>query len=121
MSLFFMAVLAQLVVIAIIVFILKQVLDNMLIDLSVSLFEVWRPEQKFSEPVYIISHRRLKDKYRSRLDKAAGRHSIETTRLQYQIDKKILGGIIIKAGHKLIDCSLKDRLRQALPWLFRQS
>jgi len=112
------AFLAQLVVIAIIVAILKRILDHMLIDMAINLFEYWHPTQPLTGSVRVITHKRLNEKHKAGILKALRKHSTPPDQLQYVIDKKILGGMIIKTDKSIFDCSLKDRLRRALPGRF---
>ncbi len=119
MPLMLMAFMAQIIVIAIIVVILKKILDRMLIDLAISLFEYNASGQSPSGPITITTHKRLKSKYQAAIVKAAQKHSWPLDQIQYKIDKKIYGGMIIRTDKRIFDCSLKDRLRQALPGHFR--
>jgi len=115
MPLMLAAFLAQVVVISIIVMILKRILDQMLIDLAINLFEYWSPGKHPTGPVQIITHKRLSGRNVDGLRKALGKHSLTPDQAQYVIDKKILGGMIIRADNRIFDCSLKDRLRRARP------
>jgi len=118
MPLIVVAFLAQLIIIAIIIYILKKILDRMLIDLAVTHFEYYHPGRQSTDPVLIISHRPLSGKDKARLDKAARKISVDPARLTYQVNKKKFGGMVIKTSDKMIDFSLRDRLRQALPRVF---
>lgn len=112
--------LAQTVVISFIVAYLKNRLDRNLIDLGIKQIEVGafaaeNTKDKSPEPLIytVITHKTIKDIDRERILKTITKHSSRPNKTQFQVDGKILGGIMIKAGNTTIDCTLTERLRQA--------
>ena len=94
----------------------------MLIDLAIRHFEYGQSRDKHKANVVdIITHKKIHDKYKQRIDKIAKKFLPPETQIQYQVKKGIWGGVIIKDGVKMIDYSLKDRLRQAVPRLFNKA
>ena len=63
--------------------------------------------------VTVVTHKNLKVAYQERLRRAVLKQLGAAAALSFQIDKSLLGGMIIKLGAHVIDCSLRDRLRQA--------
>ena len=106
--------LAQLVVCAIVVFILKKILDNILIDSAIRQLELCNQGKKSSiDALTVISYQNLNTKNQERITRAALKQFGETAKPAFTIDRSLLGGMVIKVGSRIIDCSLKDRLRQA--------
>ncbi len=114
--------LSQAVAIIIAVVVLKAQLNRNLLDLAVrnieaGVFILDGPEHnnpKPPPPVFIvISHKKLSDTNRERFLKAITKTTPGGIVPDFQVDKTIMGGVIVKAGAKVVDCSLKDKLRQA--------
>ena len=107
-------ILAQLVVAAGIVFVLKKVLDNMLAELALRQFElVGREKKSLDAPLVVITHKGLNAKQEQRIVQVALKQFGAAAKPSFQVDRSLLGGMVIKVGSYLIDCSLKDRLRRA--------
>ena len=114
------AFIAQIVAISFVVFVLKKILDHMLIDLAIRHLEYGQSkERRPVDLIVILTHRRLQEKYKQRIAQIIRKYCSQETQAEYRIQKDIMGGIIIKVGGRMIDYSLKDRLRQAVPWLFK--
>ena len=109
--------LLQLVAAAIIVYILKKVLDNMLIDLASRHFDLWMHRQQArehpAENISIISHRPLKSKHKEKFLKITTKYSNQKIQPAFEIDKSILGGVMIKGSDDILDFCLKTRLEEA--------
>ncbi len=107
-------ILAQLLVITIIVFILKKILDTMLLELAIKKFTFSEFAIKLdnSQQVIIICHKEPRSSWKEMFLKLAQKKLGQNTQMIFQNDKKILGGIIIQYGNLIIDCSLLTRLKQ---------
>lgn len=109
-----MIVLGQLVVAGLVVFFLKKKLDHILIELGVRHLELLDSQKRASVKVLaVITHKNLnltdQDNIKRRLTKAFG----SGLQLSFQIDPGLMGGVLIKLGDEVIDCSLRERLQQA--------
>jgi len=110
---FLYILLGQIVVAAIVVVVLKKTLDNILIDSAIRQFELLSEEKKAGvASVTVITHKDLKFAYQERLKRATLKQ-LGAAALSFQVDKSLLGGMVIKAAAHTIDCSLRDRLQQA--------
>lgn len=116
-------VLPQVVAITIIVIVLKKVLDRNLINLAIEQLEAGRlnPSEAQSKSVEsakvlfkVITHKKIKDVDRERILKAITKNIPGGIVPDFQVDKNIRGGMIIKVGENTSDCSLSDRLRRAV-------
>jgi F0F1-type ATP synthase delta subunit len=115
MSFLAFILISQVVAVVCVAFILKIVLNNMLIDLAARHIEVWKcSEAKGIGRILIVIHRPLKKVYADRIKKAVERNFPVNTSLDFQIQRSIWGGAIVRVGDQMIDCSLKDRVLQAL-------
>ena len=107
----------QIIVASIIIFVLKRTLDNMLIDLAMRHFDLWlqrhQAHGKHGCEIILISHKPLKTIYKEKILKIIARHSSERLEPVFQLDKSILGGLIIKGDAEILDFSLKVRLKEA--------
>lgn len=114
MSFFVFILVGQLIVVAFVFFVLKVVLNKMLIELAVRHIEFWKiSEAKEVDRILILSHKSLKKVYIDRVKRAAAKIFAQNVCVDFQIQKSLLGGVVIYAGDKTIDCSLKDRLTRA--------
>ncbi len=125
--------LLQIVVIGLIIFILKKVLDRKLIDGAISKLEFWRVpdgdhtksdspfDQTSSLPnasiplatVAVTSYSNLNQQDKGRIQKAAVKNFGSMVKLSFQTDRGLLGGMIIALNDQQIKFDLKERLRQA--------
>ncbi len=115
-------VLSQTVAISIIVVILKGMLDRNLIDLAIQQLEIGRlnlqeMHKKDFDPagvqLIVITHKKIMDADRERVFKAVTKNIPVGIVPDFQINRKILGGMIISVGPNTADYSLIDRLRRA--------
>lgn len=114
-SLILKIVLAQIVVISIIVFILKKVLDQQLIESAIHKLEVMdanRIGQDLIE-LNVITYEILDEKDRKRISDALYKKTNRHITLAVAQDKKIKGGIIIKLKNTTINHSLLSRLQES--------
>ncbi|MCB9772019.1 MAG: F0F1 ATP synthase subunit delta [Candidatus Omnitrophica bacterium] len=116
-------VLPQVVAITIIVIVLKKILDRNLINLAIEQLEAGRLNPTEAQiknlgaakfPFIVTTHKKIKDIDRERILKAITKNISGGVTPDFQIDNKIRGGMIIKAGENISDCSLSDRLRRAV-------
>ena len=115
MSFFIFILIGQAVAIFFVVFVLKVVLNNMLIDLAVRHIEVWKfSEAKGIDRILILSHKPLKKTYVDRIKCSTQKTFSPNVFVDFQIQKSIWGGAVIRVGDQEIDCSLKDRFQQAI-------
>ena len=107
-------IIAQLVIAVIVVWALKGNLDNLLIDMAMKQFDL-RIRDKSSPiiAVTVTSHKKLNAEIQAKIIKETSRNLGETVKPVFQIDKNLMGGMIIKTGSNVIDCSLRDRLHRA--------
>ncbi len=125
--------LLQIVVIGLIIFILKKVLDRKLIDGAISKLEFWSvpdgDHAKFDSPfdqtssvpnaaiplttVAVTSYSNLNQQDKGRIQKAAVKNFGSMVKLSFQTDRGLLGGMIIALNNQQIKFDLKERLRQA--------
>ncbi|MCK5581924.1 MAG: F0F1 ATP synthase subunit delta [Candidatus Omnitrophica bacterium] len=119
---------AQVVLIALIVFGLKKLLDKILIDVAIDDIKYWQSKEKLAakialdeyEPtvstpdeIIIVSHKPLKPRVQHLIRKEAIKQFGEEITFDFRINKVILGGVIIQAGSVILDHSLKERLSRA--------
>jgi len=108
----FQVLVVQAVLIAIIIFVLKRTLDKKLIEAAVIRLE-GLDHLPDAGRVKVRSHRKVKSLYKERIEKAILKNFRAGTAAVFEIDRSLMGGVIIDAGGESIDCSLRDRLRQA--------
>ncbi len=115
LSIFFKLILGQLFVAAIVILVLKAVLDNSLLDAAVKQFELLSPrvESAMIQEVVVTSRKPLPATMVRRVGQVVKRNWGEAPRVIYKIDKLMMGGVVIQFSGYVINYSLKDRLRQA--------
>lgn len=118
MKIFLIFVVSQVVAISIIVMILKRILDGNLINLAIQLLESWPLNLKksfdaSSGKLVVTTHKKIEEAHRQRILKALTKNMAGKAEVDFQVDAKILGGMIIRFGDDTADYSLIDRLRRA--------
>jgi ATP synthase F1 delta subunit len=107
-------IVVQLVVAAIVVWALRSNLDNLLIEMAMKQFELRiRDKSTPISAVAVISHKALNAESQTKISKETLKNWGETVKPVFQIEKNLMGGVIIKVGNNVIDCSLRDRLHRA--------
>ena len=102
------------IAIVIVMFVLRAVLNRMLIDLAVRHIEVWKfAEAKGISRILIVTHAPLKKPYVDRIQRALAGHFSSGAAAEFRVQKALLGGAVIHVGEQILDFSLKDRLTQA--------
>lgn len=106
---------AQLILIAAIVFILKKILDKFLVDDALTRIEALQPDSidKDLKDVVVMTYRDLNAKTQKRISDAFYRKTNKIVPLLVQKDRNLKGGLIIKMKDNTIDCSLITRLKQS--------
>ena len=108
----------QLVVAVWVVLFLKKKLDGILIESAIKQLEYLGAEKKSGiKSVAAVTHKNLDLKNQEQLKRTVAKQLGATTVLSFQIDKSLMGGVVLKLGNQVIDCSLRDRLQQA--WRYR--
>jgi F0F1-type ATP synthase delta subunit len=112
---FFLFISGQLLVAAIVVFVLKYKLDEILLDIGIQQMEVLSSEKKAKvKAVTVITHKSLSTKYQDRIVRTVSKQFGSGAALSFQIDKNLMGGAIFKLGDVVaFDCSLRERLQRA--------
>ena len=115
MSFLFVVLISQFIVIVFIIFILNVVLNKMLVDIAIKHLEVWRlSEGSDINQVVFVTHKPMTKTLVQRIHRAAKKNFSPTVLLDFQVQRSILGGAIVHVGDRIFDCSLKDRLSQAM-------
>lgn len=78
----------------------------------VNLFIKLRASLESTLEIDVLSVSVLSEKQRSKIIAAMEKHMLQKVRLNYKIDKSILGGIIIRANDVVIDGSILGRLHR---------
>ena len=114
MNIFVIFFMTQIVVTGIILFILKQKLNSILIDLAISQVEHGQVKYDGPQPLIMVTtHKKLSSVARERLLKAITKHLPGVKTPEFRVNGKLLGGMIIQVGNQTVDFSLIDRLRKA--------
>ena len=104
----------QLIVISIIVFILKKVLEGQLIDLAVRKLDTM-PLNEFDQDSYevtVTAYAKLKNTIKEKIAQIITRKINKPAIVVVQHDKKLWGGLIIRWNKGVIDFSLISRLKE---------
>lgn len=118
LSIFLKLVLAQVVVGAIVVVCLKKALDHQLLDLAYRQIDCWKPQDP-ARPVnqiILTTHKKLGLKDRQRFQRITLKRLGESVGLTFTVQKDLMGGAVLRIDDRVVDYSLKDRLRQALSY-----
>lgn len=77
-----------------------------------ALFEKFLAEQQRKQDVRVISAYELSDAEKETLKKALARKLGKEISLHSEIDKTLIGGVVIRAGDLVIDSSVRGKLQQ---------
>ncbi len=75
-----------------------------------ALFERERSEFEQRREVEVLTAYRLQNKYQQAIKEAVAKRLGQEVELSVQIDRSLIGGVIIRAGDTVIDASLRGRL-----------
>src|SRR3989338_8900666 len=95
-------IIAQLIIAAIVVFVLRKNLDNLLIDMAMKQFELRIRDR--SSPVLAVTVTASKEfnaEVQAKIRKETLRHQGESLKPVFQVDKSLMGGMIIKIGNNV--------------------
>ncbi len=115
MGILLIVVLAQIVVIVIIVIILKTLLDRKLIELAIRHLAFGKIEKESAviKHLRVVSFPSLNQTHQEQIAQAIKKQFGSADNVNFSVDSRIMGGIIIKVNEKIIDCSLRNRLQEA--------
>lgn len=106
---------AQAAGIGIVVAVLKAKLDRLLMNSAIRYLELWdaSSDGPAVKQVVIISHKTLRPEDKTRILTAINQKMGRDVRAIFQSDGKIYGGLIVKIEGKIVNLSVRERLRQA--------
>ena len=104
--------LVQAVLIVIVVFVLRNVLEARLVDNTLKEFERYFSEDDPASEIAVVAYRELRSADKERLQKLAQKKFGPGIRIVYSTDKALMGGALIKTGKIRIGHSLLDRLKE---------
>ncbi len=107
-------ILVQIGIAIIIVFVLKKMLDNILVESALKRLDVLRLGEGADSPdeVTVITHKTIKTVNLRAIQRLVRRKWGPSVGIKECIDKRLKGGIVIKAESFCIDCSLMGRLKE---------
>ena len=111
---FLKILLMQLVVAAIVIFVLKKILDHQLVELALKKFgncQLNAEDQKLNG-IIVLATSVLKPAIQTRLNQIVEKKFKRPMQLFVKEDKTLRGGIVIKLNSVVIDYSLTGRLRE---------
>jgi len=107
----------QAVGVCVVLFFLQRALNRMLVDSAIRQFDFWRAENNTTgQRLQFISHQKIAPEFMPRIQRGAVKFLAAGAAPEFILDRKLLGGMIVKAGDKIFDCSLRDRLNQVFGW-----
>ena len=106
--------LMQLAVAAVVVFVLKKMLDHQLVEIAVKKFEACKlgAEDQKLNGIIVLATAPLKPSVQERLSQSAEKKFNRQMQLFVKKDKTLRGGIVIKLHSIVIDYSVTGRLRE---------
>lgn len=115
MSIFLKIFFFQIFAASIVIGVLKVILDKTLIETAVKQFEYFCQHSEMPAPpeVMVTICRPLPETVSCRINSFVRRKFGDASSVRYQTDKRIWGGVVIRAAGSVINYSLKDRVRQA--------
>ncbi len=105
----------QIVCIAVVVLILWVVLEKRLHSLAIKDFTYYAPPEGEPRPsaLRIVTHKAISPAYQQEIQKIASKKFGAGIQPVFEVDKGLLGGIIIKIDKNVYDYSLRDRLKRS--------
>ena len=115
MSFLSAVLIVQIITVGIAAFVLKGVLNNMLIGQAVRHLEGWNFSDASSvEHVVMITHKPLSGVFKDRVQRAVKKVFPSMRDMDFRVWKLVWGGAVLRVEDQVIDCSLRDRLNQAV-------
>lgn len=78
------------------------------------LFRTYKDRDNKKIPAEVVSAVALDDKYKLKLEKSLAKHFQGEMELSYKLDPSILGGILVRAGDRVIDGTVRGKLSRLL-------
>ena len=106
---------AQVISVALVFYILKKILERRLFNLAIREFDFYSLPEGDQNPkeIFIITNKNIANSYRQEIEKNTQKKFGSTVKLVYQVDKELMGGIIIKVDRAIYNYSLRDRLKKS--------
>lgn len=107
--------LLQGVAFALIIFILKKILDRNLMRMAMGDLEFLDTQgiPPSTKEISVTSHQNLKEKTKQQITHIIQRKFPQGVKVVFNTDGNLRGGMVIKVDRTCIDCSLLERLRGA--------
>lgn len=109
MSIILIIFLGQCVIAAIVIIVLKKLLDRELMNAALEKFESCKASADIKE-ITVLSSSRIKDEVQGRLESIRKRKFVQA-KLIYRVEPQVKGGIVIALEDILLDFSLSSRLQ----------
>jgi F0F1-type ATP synthase delta subunit len=109
MLIFLFIFLGQCVFVAVVVFVLKRLLDKELMMAALEKFESCKVSSDIKE-ITVLSASRINDEFRHRLESIRKR-KFAGAKLDFRENLELKGGIVIAMGDVLLDFSVQSRLQ----------
>jgi len=115
MSVLMAIIMVQAIAGFVVAWVLKAVLNQTLIDLGIRYLEVYQPSesQKKVEKIRIVSHQPLKQAVVDRLRRVVSKNFSSSVVLEWNVEKKMWGGLMVYINDQPANFSLKDRVKRA--------
>jgi F-type H+-transporting ATPase subunit delta len=84
-----------------------------------SLFEEYKANYEMTLPVQVISAIPLDETFKQRITKSLTERLKRKVELQSEIDESLLGGVVIRAGDRVIDGSIRGKLNRLIEFIER--
>ena len=104
--------LSQFVLMTIVIFILRAVLERKLIENTMKAFQMYSPLNNFPSEILVTSYSNLAQSYKVQLQNLATKKFGPNVRFSYTLDKNLMGGMIVKTKDIKIGHSLHERLKE---------
>lgn len=104
--------LTQFVLITIVIFILRAVLERKLIENTMKEFQMYSPMENFPSELWVMSYGNLAQSHKDELQKLAVKKFGIKVQINYSVDKALMGGMIVKTKDIKIGHSLRERLKE---------
>lgn len=104
--------LSQFVLVIIVIFILRAVLERRLIENTIKELQMYSPMENHPAEIAVTSYSNLSPTHKEILQKLAGKKFGPNVRFSYALDKSLMGGMILKTKDIKIGHSLRERLKE---------
>ncbi len=104
--------LSQFVLVTVVIFILRAVLERKLIESTLKEFQMYSPMDDHPSEIWVTSYGNPARSHKEELQKLANKKFGPNVRFSYAIDKTLMGGMIVKTKSIKIGHSLRERLQE---------